>query len=685
MDYLRKNLKNITQNNAFQPLFLLVIAALCYGLFIREVGLYWDDFPYTWFGHVLGTTQYHKVFYDERPFLPLLYNITASIFGESIISWQIFAIILRWLCALCAGWLVRLMWKDKKEEAFVVSLLFLVYPGFGQQWVSTIYSRVFILLGLFLLSLIFMVKALRSAHRFWLFTSLSISFGALSILGSEYFSGLELSRPVIIWIIIGGMTKLSVENIKKMGLYWLPYFIGVSAFAVWRSLIVESALYRVKISADPIREFEEQVVDLLKNLFLDAYEGSVKAWLQIFSLPPTSSWNQPYNLITLGLILLVFCLIVGASFSFTKSAAATGQKVAFWHSWQIQSILLGIVMLLAASLPFWAAKLSIDLNFSKNRFTFPMMLGSALLLSGLLFLIKLNWIRTLMLSVLIAFSASWHFQLANTFRQDWLDINHFMQQLTWRIPAIKPGTMLVAYELPFAYYSDNSLTAPINWTYAPDYKEGNLPYYLNYWTIRNESVLENLKPGLVIQQNYRSLNFLGNTSDVIVIDQPKIGCLRILDSVYNGRDTYPGDKYPKPKLIKLSNLDRIITNPETPAQPIPMYFPRPEEKPWCYFYEKAELSRQMGDYPQIVNLWRQANDLSLKPAVDLEYLPFIEGLGMSSETEEALILSKAVLKSTPFTRKPLCNIWDRINTRIIFQGSEKELIDSFMFDLKCYE
>ena len=129
MDYLRKNLKKIAQNKAFQPLFLLIIAALSYGLFIREVGLYWDDFPYTWFGHVLGPTQYHKVFYDERPFLAPLYNITASIFGESIISWQIFAIILRWLCALCAGWLVRLMWNDKYEEAFVVSLLFLVYPG----------------------------------------------------------------------------------------------------------------------------------------------------------------------------------------------------------------------------------------------------------------------------------------------------------------------------------------------------------------------------------------------------------------------------------------------------------------------------------------------------------------------------------------------------------------------------
>ena len=197
------------------PIFLLIIAGLTYGLMIRSLGLYWDDFPYTWFGHILGTTQYQKVFYDERPLLSVLYNITAPIFGENILSWQIFAIILRWLSALCVGWIVRLIWPEKKEVAFVASLLFLVYPGFGQQWISTIYSRTFILLCFFLLSLGFMAKSLRSSQKYFIYLALSILFGALSLLGSEYFFGLELARPVIIWIMVSTVPDTIRQRIKK--------------------------------------------------------------------------------------------------------------------------------------------------------------------------------------------------------------------------------------------------------------------------------------------------------------------------------------------------------------------------------------------------------------------------------------------------------------------------------------
>ena len=94
---------------------------------------------------------------------------------------------------------------------------------------------------------------------------------------------------------------------------------------------------------------------------------------------------------------------------------------------------------------------------------------------------------------------------------------------------MKPETMLVAYELPFHYYSDNSLTAPINWSYSPDYKTGNIPYALFYLTVRGNSSLKQLDPNIEVVHKFRSLEFHGNTSNMIVIYQPENGCLRILD------------------------------------------------------------------------------------------------------------------------------------------------------------
>ena len=241
---MKKNLRF----DLISPIFLLIIAGLTYGLMIKSLGLYWDDFPYTWFGHVLGTTQYQKVFYDERPLLSVLYNITAPIFGENILSWQIFAVILRWLSALCVGWIVRLIWPEKKEVAIVISLLFLVYPGFGQQWISTIYGRTFILLCLFLLSLGFMAKSLRTSRKYFIYLPLSLLFGALSLLGSEYFIGLELARPIIIWIMVNTVPETISQRLKRLHCIGCLILPGVMAYVFWRVLIVKSSLYEVNVT-----------------------------------------------------------------------------------------------------------------------------------------------------------------------------------------------------------------------------------------------------------------------------------------------------------------------------------------------------------------------------------------------------------------------------------------------------
>ena len=676
-------MKKFLRFEIIAPWVLLLIAGLTYGLLIRNLGLYWDDFPYTWFGHVVGTTQYQKVFYDERPLLSILYNITAPIFGESILSWQIFAIIMRWLSALCVGWIVRLIWPDKKEAAFVVSLLFLVYPGFGQQWVSTIYSRVFILLCFFLLSLGFMIKSLRTPRKYFVFLGISLVFGAISLLGSEYFFGLEFSRPVILWLIISTVPGKFISRLKSVTLNWLPYLTGVIAFSIWRGLYVQSQLYGVKITQEAGGGVLTVIYSLATSMLTNAFKGGILAWVQVFSIPPVSSLSKSLFIIMLLMMGCVFCLIALTWWKYSRPTSSHPWAVKIWQNWQFQAITLGLLMLLLGSLPVWVAKLPFELNFPYDRFTLSMMFGSGLVLAGLIYLIPLKYVRVVILSLLVAFSAGWHFQTANLFRVEWYQLAEFLQQLTWRIPTMKPDTMLVAHELPFTFYSDNSITAIINWTYAPDYKGGNLPYVLNYLTVRKNSVLEQLDPDTRVDQNYRAFVFHGNTSNVIVIYKPETSCLKVLDSVYSGADTIPITNVPRKKAIKLSNLGRIITNPEDPIQPIPAYFEQPRIYPWCYYFEKADLSRQTGNYKEIVNLWNQASKLSLEPADVSEYLPYIEGLGFQGELEKAMVLSRRVDKEKPSLHQNLCNIWSRIESSAGLGKSDKESIDDLQIELRC--
>ena len=318
--------------------------------------------------------------------------------------------------------------------------------------------------------------------------------------------------------------------------------------------------------------------DLISSMVSNAYKGGIQAWIQVFSFPPVQKWQQSINIIYFAIILSILIFVAWIGWKYLNSKTDHQWTARFWQNWQIQSIVLGIIMLLGGSLPVWIAGLPFNLIFPYDRFMLAMMFGSAILLTGSIYLIPKKQIRIGIICILVALSAGWHIQTANTFRVEWRQLAGFLQQLTWRIPGMKPETMLVAYELPFRYYSDNSLTAPINWSYSPDYKTGNIPYALFYLTVRGNSALKQLDPNIEIVHKFRSLEFHGNTSDMIVIYQPENGCLRILDRKFTNQDTLPRLKDPLPQAIALSNLDRIIPNPVNSAQPIPAYFPQPEYK-----------------------------------------------------------------------------------------------------------
>jgi hypothetical protein len=170
---------------------------------------------------------------------------------------------------------------------------------------------------------------------------------------------------------------------------------------------------------------------------------------------------------------------------------------------------------------------------------------------------------------------------------------------------------------------------------------------------------------------------------MIVLYQPETGCLRVLDEKYSGQETIPNYDSPSAKAIALSNLDRIITHPDFPALPIPKFFNHPNIEPWCYYFEKAELARQVGDYEQIVNLWEQAKEKSYKPSEAAEYLPFIEGLGFQGKLDEMVLLTQSAMDQKPSIRKSICKIWGRIETTKSIAPIDKSFISEQKIELRC--
>ncbi len=655
------------------PWLLLALAGLVYGVLIPWLGLYWDDFPYIYFGHVLGTSQYHRVFFDERPFLPVLYNLTAPVFGESPITWQIVAVLARWALALCFGWLVHLTWPKKEELYFTSTVLFLVYPGFGQQWVSSIYSRIFILEILFLLSLGWMIQAARVGRRGWLYSLMAIIAGGVSLLGSEYFFGLEFIRPLLLWFVLcaDGRPRRAWQALLR----WLPYLVLTAGFGIWRGLMVQTSLYDV--SAEFTGGILQAVVHLVGTLVRDSFEGGLLAWGQVFKLPFLLDWKQRTSLMAVGIAIcaLAWAILVG------RKTISGGEKGSRGHLWQ--PLVAGIAILLLAGAPMWAAGLPVKLEFPYNRFLLAFMPGSVLLLAAIIGWLRQRWIKVFLFSLLITTAAGWHFSSANAYRVEWFNLRAMLRQLTWRAPAIQPGTLLVAYELPFQYYSDNSLTAVVNWTYAPEYSGGDLPYLVVYQSVRKESTLKDLTANTPVIAPFRSLQFTGNTSAMLVLYQPEEGCLRLMDAHYADLASLPRADERLSAAVTLANLARIVLDPEQPGVPIPQYFPGDGQDDWCYFFEKADLARQMGDTAGVAALWDAAVKAGYSPRNPFELQPFIEGLGMQGRLDEALKLTSQLFSLHPSADAGLCQIWGRIKSAQPESVNKLPGIAPVLEDMRC--
>jgi hypothetical protein len=288
-----------------------------------------------------------------------------------------------------------------------------------------------------------------------------------------------------------------------------------------------------------------------------------------------------------------------------------------------------------------------------------MMLGGSLFVAGLIELfIRSHRIRTHVFALLIALAIGQQFFNANIFRRDWAKQQEIYWQLAWRIPALKPNTALLTDQLPIDYETDLSFTAPINWMYAPDYQRSNLPYALIYTEKRlGRGALPSLEANMEISLPVRRVSFHGSTSQALVIYMPPNGCLRVLDPARGDEITYGRQSKYLVDAIPLSDLSNIIVDADRTAQ---LPFLHEPEHTWCYYFAKAELARQQGEWERVIALIDEAKALGFEPEDPFEWLTYIEAQALTEDIEAAEKLSQSVFKQDNGIRRGLCEVWKRV-------------------------
>jgi hypothetical protein len=652
------------------PLALLTIAFFSYGLFAFQQGFHWDDWGFAWLIRTLGRPGLFDYFSTNRPFLAYVYSITTFLFGTNPIAWHIFSLLLRWLTALSLLWLLRMIWPERRWETFFAAVFFLVYPGFNQQAIAITYSHFFLAQTLLFVSIGLMLMFAHQPRRFWWAGVLGVLLSAFNLFSTEYFFGLELLRPFLLWLGLREGWPDRKPRLNRALLAYLPFFLALLGFLYWRYFILGFYLYRPELVTDLGSSPTARLASLPGTIWEQWRVAFWNAWGQVFQIPDFSAYGPRLTVVYIGVLLLTG---IGLSAFVKRFKAADKTSWGFSAQW----IGLGLLSMFLAGIPFLVADLPLRLTFPNSRFTLPFALGAALLLVAILELVP-RWNTKILLGcALAALAVGVQFNNGYLWREDWQVQKSFFWQMIWRIPDLQPGSILLSSDTPFEYSSDNSLTFPLNWSYAPENHSTEMEYAYFFVSVRLGNELKALEPGLPVRQDYLAATFDSSSDHLVAVHFAPPGCFRVLHPVYDkdlplapamGEDAallqetgIPVLPRTAAKALELSNLGQIISQPANEVMPPTVLGAEPAHT-WCYYFEKADLARQEENWDRVAELGDQVFAIPYYPDDTSEYLPFVEAYARTGRWEDARDLTRRTAGLMPILQPALCAIWQRLET-----------------------
>ncbi|MCJ7511826.1 MAG: hypothetical protein MUO23_02515 [Anaerolineales bacterium] len=624
------------------------------GLLIPWLGFYWDDLPTLWAMHAYGQAVTWQFFRSDRPFLPWIYQLTAPLAGESPVRWQLLGLLAWFLAGVSVWWLMVGLWPSQRRLALLSGLLFVVYPGFLQGPISIIYSHFLFLSALFFFSFSCTVRAIRGGPRSQAWFAAALGTQALALFSFEYLVGLELLRPALIGLVLRQEGLRGRRWAVRTTLTWLPHLAILSVYLVWRAVTPRFPTYEPALLTMLAQQPGAALQALASRIASDLLLTTGGAWFEAASPPALSSIGKTgllaMSVSFLGAALVtVWALLRQRPNDLGKPSPAARTDLAAAAG-------LGAWALLIAGIPVWIPMLPLQLSFSWDRMTLPFILGASVLAASLLVMAFGRWRASVALfAAVVALGAAHLTGNAVSYMQDWRELRTFLSQLTTRAPGLAPGTTLLTNDFPLDYYSDNSLTAPLNWAYAPDLDSTTIPYMLYYVSIRLGLGLPALEPGLPITQRYRPGTFEGSTSQTLAVYFEPPGCLQILDVELH--DSMPGLSAGLSQAVPLSNLGLIDPSPEIPAR---SPFAEAIEANWCIYFERADLARQQSNWSEVAAIGDHALLLEDRPNNVSEYLPFVEAYGHVDRWEDALHWTGVAMERNSEVRRMVCNTWGRL-------------------------
>ncbi len=638
---------------------LFLVSALVYLPLIDKFGYTHDDWYLMYAAKVKSASIFREVFAEDRPLRAFVLMPAYTFFGENPLYFNLSAYFFRLFSGIGFLWTVQLLWAKQRSATLWMALLFLIYPGFLSQPNGIDYQSQMVALAAATFSLALTLKSLSASNLFarssFLFASAFLAWVYLGLV--EYFIGIEVLRFMLVFVVVLRKEGEFLKKIRKAFFQSVPFLLASLPFVFWRFFLFDSERGATDIGKQ-LGGFSESPLLIgatwLINLMHDAIKTLFLAWgIPLSKLAFGMRIKETLTGFSLGFIVVL--LIVAALFLLRKDEkGAVEVESAQGERWQSEAIWLGFLTLFAGLLPITLVNRSVIFP-SHSRYTLAASIGVAFILVAAAYFFKSRKQRVTALSLLIFIATVTHYANTVYFTKETATIRDFWWQVSWRIPDITQETTLIAnYPSGAVIEEEYFVWGPANQIYYPEgtsksrVRPGVYAFVLTHDTVLNiltqQTQTSGIRRGTIIYPDYQK---------ILILTQPTSdSCLQVIDGSQPTYSHWEDDKIMQ--IGSYSDVGYILSGAESHTPPEIIFGEEPAHG-WCYFYEKADLARQRGDWDEVYALGAEASQQGRVAKDPIEWMPFLQSYIHIDDVDRLAKVAKEI-KNNAFVRAQACDV-----------------------------
>jgi hypothetical protein len=631
-------------------LVLILVAALAYLPLVNRLGYTHDDWYLMASARAEGPGVFREIFSVDRPLRALVMIPAYKLFGGNPLYYNLSAYLFRVFGALALLWVLRILWPPQHIATMLMSLLFLIYPGFLAQPNAIDYQSHIVGLAAALLSLACTLKAVRTESRLSriMLHAFSILLGWFYLGQMEWYIGIEFFRWACVFISLSRQRGTILQKIRQTVQRAYPALAIPLVFLIWRILLFkgERGATDVNIQFESVKLYPLQTIyHWAIQVIQDLFDVFLSAWIIPLSqlIGYIQRWGGLLAFIAAGSVLFFIRTL-------KKDDPQEGpSKFDIYR----ETLLLGLLTAIAGLIPI--AMVNREVSFpAYSRYSVISSIGVAIFIVAALMCLKVKLLRNGIVAGLVIISMLVHHANAVRQAQETSASDTFWWQVSWRVPQFEKSTTLIANYPAGVIEEDYFVWGPASLIYYPEKQNpkviqpGLFAAVLNPDTItkvlaRERQEYDNRK-NIITYKNYRN---------IVILTQPTANsCVHVINGV---SPEYPQGEWDSIRAIgPYSELEHVLVEgmPHTPPEVV--FGPEPA-RGWCYYYQKADLARQKGDWNDVVNIGNQAAEQGWSPMDLIEWMPFLQAYAQTGNVDRLTELAPNI-RADPYISRQACQI-----------------------------